>query len=66
MGKFGCIGKQLALNELRTVISKMVLEFDCEFAPGEDGIKLLNESMDVFTTANAELRLIWKEREKKG
>ena len=66
MGKFGCIGKQLALNELRTVISKMVLEFDVELAPGEDGHKLLNESMDVFTMSNAELRLVWKEREKKG
>ena len=43
----------------------MVLEFDVEFAPGEDGQKLLEESMDVFTMSNAELRLVWKEREKK-
>ena len=64
MGKFGCIGKQLALNELRTVITKMVLEFDVEFAPGEDGTKLLTESQDVFTMSNAELKLIWREREK--
>jgi len=64
MGKFGCIGKHLALNELRTVISKMVLEFDVAFAPGEDGTKLLNESKDVFTMSNAELKLIWTEREK--
>ena len=64
MGKFACIGKQLALNELRTVICKMVLEFDVEFAPGEDGTKLLNESRDVFTMSNAELKLVWKERGK--
>ncbi len=65
MGKFGCIGKQLALNELRTVICKMVLEFDVALASGEDGSKLLTESMDVFTMSNAELRLVWTERGKK-
>ena len=65
IGKFSCIGKQLALNELRTVISKLVLEFDVAFAPGEDGYKLLNKSMDVFTMSNAELKLTWTERNKK-
>jgi len=64
MGKFSCIGKHLALNELRTVISKMVLEFDIAFAPGEDGRKLIEESRDVFTMSNSELKLIWTEREK--
>lgn len=62
MGKYSCIGKQLALNELRTVITKMVLEFDVAFAPQEDGTKLLTESKDVFTMSNAELRLVWTER----
>ncbi|KIW03129.1 uncharacterized protein PV09_05771 [Verruconis gallopava] len=65
IGKFSCIGKQFALNELRTVVTKMVLEFDVAFAPGEDGTKLLTESKDVFTMSNAELRLIWTERTKK-
>ncbi|KAF1809510.1 cytochrome P450 [Eremomyces bilateralis CBS 781.70] len=63
-GKFGCIGKQLALNELRTVISKLVLEFDVTFADGEDGSTLLNDSEDVFTTNCAELKLVWTKREK--
>ena len=65
MGKFSCIGKQLALNELRTVICKMVLEFDTEFAPGEDGTKLLTKSWDTFTMSNAELKLVWKQRDEK-
>lgn len=64
IGKFSCIGKQLALSELRTVIAKMVLEFDVEFAEGEDGSKLINESRDVFTMSNEELKLVWKAREK--
>ena len=65
IGKFSCIGKQLALAELRTVLSKMVLEFDVAFAPGEDGTRLLTESRDNFTMSNAELNLVWTEREKK-
>jgi tryprostatin B 6-hydroxylase len=65
IGKFGCIGKQLALSELRTVLSKMVLEFDVAFAPGEDGTRLLTESKDNFTMSNAELNLIWTERTSK-
>jgi hypothetical protein len=51
------IGKQLALNELRAAISKMVLEFDVEFAPGETGRALLEDSKDVFTLSNADLLL---------
>lgn len=43
----------------------MVLEFDVEFAKGEDGSKLLNDSKDVFTMSNEELSLVWKVREKK-
>jgi tryprostatin B 6-hydroxylase len=62
IGKYSCIGKQLALAELRTVITKMVLEFDVAFAPNEDGTKLLTESQDNFTMSNAELRLVWTER----
>ncbi|RMZ86840.1 hypothetical protein DV736_g5936, partial [Chaetothyriales sp. CBS 134916] len=64
IGKFSCIGKILALNELRTVISKMVLEFDVEFATEEDGSTLLYESKDGFTMANAPLMVVWKERGK--
>ncbi|KAI3320354.1 cytochrome P450 monooxygenase-like protein [Xylariaceae sp. AK1471] len=57
LGRFSCIGKNLALNELRTVISKAVLEFDISFAPGETGQALLEESKDMFTMALAKLDL---------
>ncbi|KAI0481303.1 cytochrome P450 monooxygenase-like protein [Xylariaceae sp. FL0804] len=62
MGKFACIGRQLALNELRTAIAKLILEFDVALAPGETGKRLLEESVDAFTMANAKLELCFTSR----
>ncbi len=61
-GKYGCIGKQLAMNEMRTVIAKIVLELDVSFAKGETGRALLEDSRDTFTTDCAKLELIFTRR----
>lgn len=62
IGKYGCIGKQLALNEMRSVLTKLVLEFDLAFAKGEDGYRLLNETQDHFTLGVAPLEVIFTTR----
>jgi len=62
LGRFGCIGKQLAYNEVRTVITKLVLQFDFAFAAGEDGTDLLEESQDHFTVGLAPLNLVLRAR----
>jgi cytochrome P450 len=36
LGPFGCIGKQLALKELRITLASTVLSFDIAYAPGFD------------------------------
>ena len=61
-GPFGCIGKQLALMELRTVVAKLVLEFDISFAPGEDGSDLLEKTKDVFTLILGKLEICFQRR----
>ncbi|KAI0502885.1 cytochrome P450 monooxygenase-like protein [Xylaria bambusicola] len=61
-GRFACIGRNLALNELRVVISKAVLEFDISFAPGETGRALLEDSKDIFTMSLARLELRFTKR----
>ena len=61
-GKYGCIGKQLAYNEMRNVLSRMVLEFDVAFAKGEDGRRLLEETQDHFTMDLARLELVFTNR----
>lgn len=61
-GPFNCIGKQLALMELRTVVSLLVSRFDVHLAPGEDGSALIKGSKDAFTLRMGDLRLVFKER----
>lgn len=63
LGPYGCVGKQLALMEIRNVMARIVTEFDVKFAPGEDGTKLLEESHDTFTIALAPLELVFTRRE---
>ncbi|KAJ3564856.1 hypothetical protein NPX13_g7701 [Xylaria arbuscula] len=61
-GRFACIGRNLALNELRVVISKAVLEFDMCFAPGETGRALMEDSKDIFTMSLAKCELQFTRR----
>ncbi|MCJ1464976.1 hypothetical protein MMC07_003591 [Pseudocyphellaria aurata] len=66
LGHYSCVGKQLALMELRTVISLLITRFDVAFAPGEDGSTLLNDAKDTFTMRLAALNLVFVERQKSG
>ncbi|KAL2065841.1 hypothetical protein VTL71DRAFT_3511 [Oculimacula yallundae] len=58
VGRYGCIGKNLALMELRTVAALLVTKFDISFAPGETGNNLLEKSEDYFTIGLESLILI--------
>lgn len=61
MGPFGCIGKSLAMMELRTVTANLVTKFDISLAPKEDGNRLLYETVDHFTVAPGQLDLVFNE-----
>lgn len=61
-GAYGCIGKPLALLEIRTLITKLIMAYDLGFAPGEDGSKLQNETRDHFTLGLADLHLVFTPR----
>jgi cytochrome P450 len=61
-GAYACIGKQLALTELRLTIADLVMRFDISLAPGETGKALMEESKDWFTWGVAELRLVFGRR----
>lgn len=63
IGPYGCVGKQLALMEIRLVIARIVTEFDVAFAPGEDGTALLEKSRETFTLLLAPLQLVFTKRE---
>ena len=57
-----CIGKNLALMELRIVTALLVSRFDIRFAPGEDGTALFRDMKDAFTAAPGDLRLVFDRR----
>lgn len=59
MGPMGCIGKNLALMELRTLTARLVLAYDFKFASGEDGSRLKTKSRDHFTMDPGSLDLVF-------
>ena len=56
-GKYGCVGKNLALMNARAIIARVVMRFDVKFAPGEDGTTLWQDSRDLFTVHTGDLKL---------
>ncbi|TVY48702.1 Cytochrome P450 monooxygenase [Lachnellula occidentalis] len=61
-GPYSCVGKNLALMELRNVVARIVTDFDTKFAPGEDGRALMEETKDTFTLELAPLKLVFTKR----
>ena len=66
LGAFNCIGKNLAMMELRTVLSRLFYEFDVSFAPGEDGTALLEDTKEHFTLSLADLNVCLEPRKVKA
>ena len=58
-GAYSCVGKSLALMELRYVIHRIVMDFNVAFAPGEDGRRVIEEAKDTFTLSPGELDLVF-------
>ena len=62
LGDHGCIGKSVALMELRSVLSRVALRFDLAFAEGETGERFDREAKDHFVLELPDLKLIFRER----
>ncbi|TVY81920.1 Tryprostatin B 6-hydroxylase [Lachnellula suecica] len=56
-GTYACIGKPLALLNIRTTIARLITNFDISFAPGEDGKEVEDETKVHFTSAPGILNL---------
>ncbi|KAK3323140.1 cytochrome P450 family protein [Cercophora scortea] len=60
IGMNGCIGRALAITEMRDLITNFIQNFESvELAPGEDGSRLLNETKDHFTLGVKPLNLVF-------
>jgi cytochrome P450 len=64
IGTYNCIGKQVALMELRMVTAGLVNAFDVTLAPKEDGAELLG-SKDQFTVATGPLSVLFTPKKSK-
>ncbi|KAL9134417.1 MAG: hypothetical protein Q9175_004399 [Cornicularia normoerica] len=62
LGRFDCVGKNLALAELRFVTALLAKKYDISFAEGEDGKAVEGNLKDQFTAVPGRLRLVLRER----
>ncbi len=62
-GRYGCIGKNLALQELRCVTALLESKYDVSFPPGEDGRSVEQDTRDQFTSNPGELRVVFRGRD---
>ncbi|KAJ5421525.1 Cytochrome P450 [Penicillium cf. griseofulvum] len=61
LGPYGCIGRALALMEMRNVICHILSRFESiEMAPCEDGSSLMNLTKDHFTAGISEFQMVFK------
>ncbi|KAL4965811.1 cytochrome P450 [Aspergillus stella-maris] len=63
-GTHACVGKQLALMELRWVLTMIITQYDLEFAPEHDNKTFLDGTVDGFTAVCAPLYVRLSRREK--
>ncbi|KAH8597073.1 putative cytochrome P450 [Bisporella sp. PMI_857] len=62
-GPYGCIGKPLALLNLRTTITRLVTSFDFGFPPGDDGASFERDTIDQFLLCPGDVNLVFTRRD---
>ncbi|KAL4862395.1 hypothetical protein BDV12DRAFT_45537 [Aspergillus spectabilis] len=61
-GPYSCVGKQLALMELRQVVFEVLKQYNLSFAPGQTESTYLDGKQDTFTLVTAPLNLVFRKR----
>ncbi|KAI4180677.1 MAG: hypothetical protein L6R41_007075 [Letrouitia leprolyta] len=64
LGPYGCVGKHLALLEIRVVLTEIVDKYTIEFAPDEDCSIMFGQLQDVFTAGPGKCDLVFSLRDK--
>ena len=62
LGTFGCIGKSLALMNLRTTVARLLREFDVSIAPDEDCAGIEEDTKEHFLLEPGPLRMVLRKR----
>ncbi|KAE8152770.1 cytochrome P450 monooxygenase [Aspergillus avenaceus] len=64
LGPYSCVGKQLALMEIRCITAEILTRYDMSFAPGQTTSAYLDGIRDTFTTVAAPLQVVFQKRGK--
>lgn len=62
-GPYNCVGKALALMEIRSVTSSILRRYDVGLAPGQTKEAFVDGLVDGFTAASPTLDLVFTPRE---
>lgn len=63
LGPANCVGRALALHELRTVLAALVRRFDLAFAPGYEEHDWIDQLKDQFILVRGRLSVVMTERQ---
>lgn len=63
IGPHACAGKTMAYISMRTALSKLLLEYEVSFAPGEDGVAFDTQELETFSTVLPPLQLQFTPRQ---
>ncbi|PMD33323.1 cytochrome P450 [Hyaloscypha variabilis F] len=66
IGTYNCVGRQLALMELRYLLAYTVWNYEFAYAPGENGRRMEEESLDLVIMKAGKLDVVFKKRESVG
>ncbi|EAW15346.1 cytochrome P450 [Aspergillus clavatus NRRL 1] len=65
-GHHSCLGRALAMNDMRLVTARLVQKYNFRFPPGDKGEAVLRDLRDQFTSNPGRLRLIFEVRKKRN
>lgn len=63
-GAYGCVGKDLALAEIRLTIATVIFQFDVEPGSGMTKEKFHEEQRDMLTMMYGDVRLVFRDQKK--
>lgn len=59
IGRYSCVGRKLAMAEIRFTTALLLSKYDVKFAPHEDGTSVWRDMKDQFTAVPGKLDLVF-------
>ncbi|OOQ91423.1 Tryprostatin B 6-hydroxylase [Penicillium brasilianum] len=63
IGSYSCIGKPLAMMNIRTTVARLIMTFDVRFPQGDDGTRWMNAADEHFSMGIDQMPVILERRQ---